>query len=478
MRALLLSVFAAFMLHAHLVAQTATISGTVMAEQTGEALGNVLVYLAGTTRADTTAPDGSFRIDSVSPGQHDLAWHHPLLDPPSPVSIEVQAGRDTTLRLRVPLPAVIAAGCSDRTGSAIWGRLVAEESGVPMPGVRVQLRAGNGARDSSRAGMGEAVVSALRDARSEPDGSYRFCGIPAGEWVVDAGLPGADRSSVAATVAPGTAVRQDLRLNLPARDDGRARVSGRVLGRGKGTARVIGTVIDEVEGKPVAGALVDLGDSIRLLTDYRGRFLARDVGRRLLPLRVTHAGFEPVEDTVVVQAGELAELEVRLGPVTLDAITVTARRRGIMTDVYWRANQQLGGIYLTAEDIQARAPVRTTDVVRSESSVRIFGSGSGRIGQLELRGGCAPHVYLDGIRITVDRDVLSPSSGFSPGYRTQAWALADSYAAVNLVHPSSIEMIEIYRGASEVPAEFGGSLGMCGAIAIWTRRGGGVRGGR
>lgn len=28
--------------------------------------------------------------------------------------------------------------------------------------------------------------------------------------------------------------------------------------------------------------------------------------------------------------------------------------------------------------------------------------------------------------------------------------------------------IEVYRGPSELPAEFGGSVGRCGAIVIWT----------
>lgn len=35
-----------------------------------------------------------------------------------------------------------------------------------------------------------------------------------------------------------------------------------------------------------------------------------------------------------------------------------------------------------------------------------------------------------------------------------------------------IEAVEIYRGAGSVPGEFGGGDAACGAVVIWTRRGG------
>jgi hypothetical protein len=38
------------------------------------------------------------------------------------------------------------------------------------------------------------------------------------------------------------------------------------------------------------------------------------------------------------------------------------------------------------------------------------------------------------------------------------------------INPGDIEMMEIYRGPGELPAEY--NDGNCGAIAIWTRQGG------
>ena len=46
------------------------------------------------------------------------------------------------------------------------------------------------------------------------------------------------------------------------------------------------------------------------------------------------------------------------------------------------------------------------------------------------------------------------------------------YRIDDMVLPSSVEGIEIYRGLSTVPPEFLNPDAECGVIAIWTRRGG------
>jgi hypothetical protein len=38
----------------------------------------------------------------------------------------------------------------------------------------------------------------------------------------------------------------------------------------------------------------------------------------------------------------------------------------------------------------------------------------------------------------------------------------------DFVIASEIAAMEVYRHAGEMPAEFGGSVGRCGAIVIWT----------
>jgi hypothetical protein len=61
---------------------------------------------------------------------------------------------------------------------------------------------------------------------------------------------------------------------------------------------------------------------------------------------------------------------------------------------------------------------------------------------------CMVKVYLDGVQV---RDLFD-------------------LPIDNLISPSLVHAVEVYRRASELPAEFGGSDARCGVAAIWTRR--------
>jgi len=90
---------------------------------------------------------------------------------------------------------------------------------------------------------------------------------------------------------------------------------------------------------------------------------------------------------------------------------------------------------------------------------------------------CEPRVFLDGLvvirggsRPTARQPGGDPASELEDLFedpRFGAMALDD------LISPNVIEAIEVYRSASQVPAEFGGSgvFTRCGVVVIWTRRG-------
>ena len=77
-------------------------------------------------------------------------------------------------------------------------------------------------------------------------------------------------------------------------------------------------------------------------------------------------------------------------------------------------------------------------------------TGPGQVSAASLRihrvNGCEPSIYVDGARTWLEE--------------------------IDFFSPHQIEMVEIYRGVSQLPGEMAdNNARRCGAIGIWTRRG-------
>jgi hypothetical protein len=107
----------------------------------------------------------------------------------------------------------------------------------------------------------------------------------------------------------------------------------------------------------------------------------------------------------------------------------------------------LGQFLQTVPGLQVRDPSSTTSMQMSRSAA---------LNSLGLRGpsGTACHLgwFLDGHRIDL------------PGRNDP---LTDGLGSTQL---DAVESIEVFRGVSEMPAEFASPDLRCGAVAIWTRR--------
>jgi hypothetical protein len=122
-----------------------------------------------------------------------------------------------------------------------------------------------------------------------------------------------------------------------------------------------------------------------------------------------------------------------------------------------RAQRRNGGHFILQAEIARRGPRAVSDV--------LDGLGMNVVGHPYLGGelfmkrfGCAPTVYIDGIKVThhAKGDTRAPR---------------EALEAVNLFLPSEVEGIEVYAGPASVPAEFAGSSAGCGVVAIWGKRG-------
>lgn len=453
-----------------------TLRGVLRADDDAPVPGAV-VYLAGTDRVATTAADGSFAMPDVLPGQYALAWMHDDDRAGERVAIAnvAMAGADTSIALRARshldhLAQVCPPGARPNGTGAVLGRALLED-GLPMPDARVVLSdpAGRVDRATTDAAGRFAFCAVHREARIEvaygDARSVRHVALAPDEVLrIAMRLPRAP-----GVVATDTLISDSMLARLRADSAAAAdsiqavalrRAVERVIARNDvGSGRVVGQVMDETGTEPVAGAVVEVpGTDVQVVTDARGRFRF-EAPSPWFALRVVHVGFEPVSDTITVPAGDVLHLDVRMGVLTLAPITVSARRSGLLADAYWRMARGIGGTFLDADDIARRNPRVFTDAVRDQPGVQVETAGSGLSGTLYFRALCAPEVYLDGMRLT---HVENRHSGK---------ARVEAFDAVNLVHPASIELVEIYRGPSSLPAEFGGSVGTCGAIVIWTKRG-------
>lgn len=308
-----------------------------------------------------------------------------------------------------------------------------EYTGIILPGARV-----NAVSFSPQNPNEPREVEVVADQQ----GRYRVCDVPDGHRLT-LRVEAADRTGAELQVPlEGPLVTRDLSL--------------RVAGPG----RVVGRVLDRATGRPVAAATVGVvGQTRRTQTDEQGYFSLPDVLPGDHIVEVEHLSFEPVDQLVSVVADRTVDLNVQLSadPIELEPLIVTALRdrrleiRGFYERRTWAERTGLGEI-LGEEDIERRNAPNVTNILREMPGIDVVCSGS-RDCQIQSSraAGCTEvNVYVNG--------TLTLGEG-----RREALSIDE------LVRPFEIAGLEVYTGAGQVPAEFSGTTGRCGAIVIWTK---------
>ena len=232
--------------------------------------------------------------------------------------------------------------------------------------------------------------------------------------------------------------------------EGEARLGGQTP---DSTTTVRGRVLEQGTDAPLRGAAVSLAsgpDGTRgigtRVTGESGEFLFRQVRAGLYRVSVTLLGYTDLRDTLRV--GEESEMELILplsvSPIPLEPIVVSAeRRRADFLTGFESRRRRLGGTFMDRQEIEDRAPLVFTDLLRMVPGARVVPVSYYGHGVL-FRGGCAPSIVIDGVRLSPTQDLDA------------------------LLNPMDVEALEVYTG-SFLPAEFGPTP--CGAIVVWTRRG-------
>ncbi len=301
---------------------------------------------------------------------------------------------------------------------------------------------------------------------ADNDGVYVLCGLPPHtDLTVNAAFPSHRTDPVLISIAPGPPAGWDI---LVAVEAGALATLLTVPGR------IVGRVLDRSTGRPVEAANITLADTLvrqdrELMTDGSGRFMFDDLTPGIYRLTADHIAFDAVDQLVDLPSDRTVQVDFELSvdPIELAPLVVTALREKRLELQGFYDRRELGeasgaGVFLTREDIQDVGAIRVTHYLGRIPGLRTECTGSGNNncvirmtrGAPSLSGsaefGCVnANVYLDGVRVIRDGGGSNDSID-------------------NFVTPSEVAGIEVYRGASELPAEFGGSVGRCGAIVIWT----------
>lgn len=218
-----------------------------------------------------------------------------------------------------------------------------------------------------------------------------------------------------------------------------------------------GRLVDPLTEQPIAGAVITLIPSgeqphQRVVTDSAGRFAFTGGGPAGYRLGAVRVGYLPaLSPEWELQGSDTLEVDFRLSSFLVLAnpahITRYTGRPALgVSGFYGRTLAADRVTFITREQVEQLLPPFTTALLDGVPGVTLVPRPPWQRPLVRLGAGCAPAVFLDGVRIR-------PGEG----------SLDD------LVEPWELEGVEVYRSAAELPEELGGGI-ECGAIVFWTRQ--------
>jgi hypothetical protein len=228
---------------------------------------------------------------------------------------------------------------------------------------------------------------------------------------------------------------------------------------------VVGVLLDQMSQQPIGGAAIQLVDRqgesrAAVMTDSQGRFNLPVPGAGEYKILASRIGFETGEsDYMMIEADQRLEatLALPVRAVMMDEIGVEVEGQPWRVEhppSLWPFFERMErgkmfgfGRFMTRDEIAAQGG-GIADLW--EIQLMYQGYRTGAIGAVSLGNQCSdPIYYLDGMRISATQQSI------------------DDY-----ISPQDLEGVEVYRRATEMPAEFSGSDSNCGVVVLWSRRGG------
>ncbi len=407
---------------------------------------------------------GRFVVDSVARGRYIAGFLHPMLDSLGLAftqrQLTVNADGDVRVDLAVPAP--------ERIQSALCGRGSEKDTTGVILGYVLNAH-GFAAIDSAtviaqwaeislgQSGMSRRLL--YRATRTDTEGWFALCGVPAATSVVVRAVTGTDTSGAIEIDIPKTRIaRRVLYVDHPVRADTTVAksdtVAAIVIARDTVPSKLMhGTVSGWVrteDGVPIQGARVRLfGSDVVTETNNEGEFELTGVPGGTQTLMTRALGFVPDERAVDLTD---RNIPVVVGLLAirrfLDTVHVKANRSSFMSAVGFDARKKGGaGRFFTDKDVERLHPAEISDLLRHAPTLELSTDNAHNV-RIRMRGDtgpCTPAIFLDGKQLVY-------------------WTLADLNS---LVQPDELVGMEVYT-PSMTPAEFRTKVG-CGTIVVWTR---------
>jgi Carboxypeptidase regulatory-like domain/TonB-dependent Receptor Plug Domain len=256
-----------------------------------------------------------------------------------------------------------------------------------------------------------------------------------------------------------------------------------------------GRLLNVNNEEPLESGVVSLLDAsgvevVQVVTDGNGRFVLKAPRPGTYLVKARRLGFRQwIDGPVELHSGDDLHGAFHLRPeaITLSELNVTADAsvrflRSI--GFYDRAKSDFGH-FITRDQIDTRRPQQMSDLLRGIPGVTVIPAAAGagqmhvnlRGSRLSEGGPCDPRIFIDGLIASRGGSGPKTVNGMTPeGILDDPSATdpRDPGPTINdLVTPREIEAVEVYRSASQIPAQFGGAGAdtRCGVIVVWTRRG-------
>lgn len=475
-------------------APTVTAMGTVSDSLTGALISDARVTFVGTPFEGSTDVSGTFLVGGLAPGDYTVEVSTPALDSVGVVTrrtVTLNATPGDALKLFVPSQsAILSSACGVSNAGFVAGTIATRADGKIPPGLRVvaeweeqlpdSIRTANGTKASRIMWTGGDVSSG---------GSFRVCGVPAGQRVVlrtesDSATPWNSRPRTLSLFPDRQFARVDLQLDS--------------IEATLGT--LVGKVVGDTSGTSLENVEVSITDISRTVyTDRRGNFRITDVPLGPHLVTVKRVGYAAYTSPVELVANRVEDLAVSLNRMTALA-TVAVEADPLLREFDERKRAGVGR-YLTRVELDKNKGRKLGDILNITSG---FSAMMGQGGQAYVGAKRAPGHISGGSKIAAggNSGILSPvvvtkadleNQGFycptDQMQRVKAGpsgcsCFAQVYLDGRLLNPENptepvdinqynaddVAGLEFYGSAASTPGRYSNLNAKCGVMLIWTRR--------